>query len=429
VVVSGTFSIDSYSIVFRIGEDVFHSAMIPYKGAVIAPEAPVREGYTFTGWGEVPAEMPAEALEFKGEYVINSYKVVFKLDGNVIAENTLEYGAEIAVPEVAEKVGHSFSGFGIVPATMPASDLEFSGVYEVNSYSLIFKLNDNVVYLAQLPYGSEIVAPETPSAEGFTFSGWSEYPSTMPAEDVVVTGTFNVNVYKAVFSIDGEVVATLEVPYGEAVKAPEAEEKEGYTFSGWSEYPETMPAHDIEVSGSYAVNVYKAVFSIDGEVVSTLEVPFGEAVKAPEVPVKEGYTFSGWDGLPETMPAHDIAVSGNYEVNYYRLVVYINGEVYMEENIAYGDAVVVPDPEVEDDMKFDGWQEEIPATMPAHDVEIHGTVSQAPTVYVNGIYVGESVTVYTVDGVLVYKNMKTSDIKERLTPGVYIINGKKMAIR
>ena len=613
LVFTGAYDVNYYSVVFKLAEEVFHSVQLPYGAELAAPEAPAKEGYTFTGWdNEVPAAMPAADLEFKGDYTVNSYKLVFKLDSEVYAESTVEFGSEIAVPAVPDKKGHTFSGFGIVPAVMPASDLEFSGVYDVNNYSVIFKINDDVVYSAQLPYGSEIVAPEAPSSEGYTFSGWSEYPSVVPDEEVVVTGTYTtnvyravfkidgemfetlevpfrealkapeapekegytfsgwdevpetmpardieingsytVNVYKAVFSIDGEEVAVVEVPFGEAVKTPEVEEREGFTFSGWSEIPETMPAHDIEVSGayvanvykavfmidgvefktidvtfgdeieapeapekegytfsgwdeipetmpardieingSYTVNVYKAVFSIDGEEVAVVEVPFGEAVKAPEVeeregftfsgwseipetmpahdievsgayvanvykvvfmlagtefktievtfgaeieapeaPEKEGYTFEGWMELPETMPAHDLVVNGEYSVNHYRLIVYLNDEVYMNEEIAYGAEVVIPTPEVETGKKFDGWQEEVPATMPAHDVEIHGTVSDDGTVFVDGVYVGPEVTVYTMDGVLLYKNIRTSDIKERLTPGVYIINGKKMVVR
>ncbi|MDE6056746.1 MAG: InlB B-repeat-containing protein, partial [Muribaculaceae bacterium] len=253
--------------------------------------------------------------------------------------------------------------------------------------------------------------------------------ASVPDEEVDVTGTYTTNVYRAVFSIDGEEVAVVEVPFGEAVKAPEVEEREGFTFSGWSEIPETMPAHDIEVSGAYVANVYKAVFMLDGAEFKTIEVTFGAEIEAPEAPEKEGYTFEGWMELPETMPAHDLVVNGEYSVNHYRLIVYLNDEVYMDEEIAYGAEVVIPTPEVETGKKFDGWQEEVPATMPAHDVEIHGTVSDDGTVFVDGVYVGPEVTVYTMDGVLLYKNIRTSDIKERLTPGVYIINGKKMVVR
>ena len=46
-----------------------------------------------------------------------------------------------------------------------------------------------------------------------------------------------------------------------------------------------------------------------------------------------------------------------------------------------------------------------------------------------GISADMEVTVVTLDGTVLYKNVKASEIKERLTPGIYIVNGRKMAIR
>ncbi|MBO7046901.1 MAG: InlB B-repeat-containing protein [Prevotella sp.] len=39
-------------------------------------------------------------------------------------------------------------------------------------------------------YGATITPEAEPTKEGYTFSGWSEIPKTMPAKDVIVTGTF-----------------------------------------------------------------------------------------------------------------------------------------------------------------------------------------------------------------------------------------------
>ena len=57
--------------------------------------------------------------------------------------------------------------------------------------------------------------------------------------------------YKLTYIVDGEVYKTYDVEYGATI-TPEAEPtKEGYTFSGWSEIPETMPAHDVTVTGTF----------------------------------------------------------------------------------------------------------------------------------------------------------------------------------
>ena len=39
----------------------------------------------------------------------------------------------------------------------------------------------------------------------------------------------------------------------------------------------------------------------------------GETITPEEEPTKEGYTFSGWNEIPETMPAHNVIVTGTFE--------------------------------------------------------------------------------------------------------------------
>ena len=102
-----------------------------------------------------------------------------------------------------------------------------------------------------LEFGSEIIPEEEPTKEGYTFSGWSEIPETMPAEDVTVTGSFSINSYDLVYMVDGEEYKRVTLEFGSEIVPEEEPTKEGYTFSGWSEIPETMPAHDVEVTGSF----------------------------------------------------------------------------------------------------------------------------------------------------------------------------------
>jgi M6 family metalloprotease-like protein len=64
------------------------------------------------------------------------------------------------------------------------------------------------------------------------------------------------SLYKLTYLIDGEIYASYDIEYG-AMITPEAEPtKEDYTFSGWSEIPETMPAHDVTIYGSYTTGIY-----------------------------------------------------------------------------------------------------------------------------------------------------------------------------
>ena len=73
----------------------------------------------------------------------------------------------------------------------------------------------------------------------------------MPAQDVTVTGSFTVNRYAITYIVDGEVYATDSIEYGATITPIAEPVKEGYDFSGWSEVPETMPAQDVTVTGSF----------------------------------------------------------------------------------------------------------------------------------------------------------------------------------
>ena len=223
----------------------------------------------------------------------------------------------VATVDAQGKVTAVGSGFAIITATAnDGSGVSAScDVTVLGIYSITYMLDGVVYYYDELTQGAKIVLPKEPVKEGYTFSGWGEVPETMPAEDVVVEGTFVVNKYLVTFRIGDEVVAADSLEYGAVIVVPDAPAKEGYTFSGWGEVPETMPAEDVIVEGTYTVNVYKVYYYVGEELVHTAEVAYGEVI--PEYiyePTAEGDVFMGWIGETyETMPAHDVTYTANIE--------------------------------------------------------------------------------------------------------------------
>ena len=428
VEITGSYTAGTYEAVFKIGDEVIATIRADFGTVIDIPNAPEKEGYTFSGWGDVPATMPAKNIEITGSYIVNVYKAVFKIGDEILSIVEVPFGEPIVAPSVPDKEGYTFDGWFYLPEIMPGHDIEVVASYVVNIYKAIFKIGDEVISTIDVAYGEAIEAPVVPEKEGHTFSGWTNLPETMPAGDVEITGSYTAGAYEAVFKIGDDVIATVRADYGTAIEIPAAPEKEGYTFNGWADVPETMPAKDIEITGSYTVNVYKAVFKIDDEIISTIEVPYGESVKAPAAPKKDGYEFGGWFNLPETMPAYDVEINGYYVANRYRLTFYIDNEVYMTTELEFGAPIEVPNPVAPENMKFDGWTEEIPATMPDHDVEIHGTYSYLPSA-IDEIAADEDglVTIYNLNGVLLYKDAKPEEVS--LAPGLYIVNGKKILVK
>ena len=222
------------------------------------------------------------------------------------------------------------------------------------------------------------ITPVTaPTKVGYTFSGWSEIPKTMPDHDVTVTGTFTINSYKLIYKVDGEVVKSDDVEYGTTITPEENPTKEGYTFSGWSEIPETMPAHDVTITGTFSINSYKLIYTVDGQEYKSSTVQYGATITPETTPTKEGYTFSGWSDIPATMPAHDVTITGTFSVNSYKLTYMIDNEVYKNVTYEYG-ATITPEPTPEGNYATFEWTD-LPQTMPAHDVVVHATYTTGIT--------------------------------------------------
>ena len=80
-----------------------------------------------------------------------------------------------------------------------------------------------------------------------------------------------------------------------------------------------MPAHDVEINGSFTVNKYLLTYKVDGEVFKSDSVEYNSTLTPIAEPTKEGYTFSGWSEIPETMPAHDVTVTGTFTQTEYRV--------------------------------------------------------------------------------------------------------------
>ncbi len=278
-----------------------------------------------------------------------------------------------------------------------------------------------------MAFGATITPEAAPAKEGYTFSGWSDIPATMPAKNIIVTGTFTVNTYKLTYLVDGEVYKIVDMAFGATITPEAAPEKEGHTFSGWSDIPATMPAKDITVTGTFAINTYKLTYLVDGEVYKVVEYAFGATITPEAAPAKEGYTFSGWSDIPATMPAKDITVTGTFTVNTYKLTYLVDGEVYKVVDIAFGETITPEAAPEKDGYTFSGWSD-IPETMPAMDITVTGTFKIDTSI--NDILSSDrKVNVYNLNGRKLYEQKSLSEVLKQLPKGIYIINGQKIRVK
>ena len=272
------------------------------------------------------------------------YKLVYYVDDELYKTYKYEVGEAITPEEAPTKEGYSFSGWSDIPNTMPAKDVTVTGTFSVNKYKLVYKVDGEEYKSYDVEYGASITPEAEPTKEGYSFSGWSDIPNTMPAKDVTVTGTFTVNKYKLVYKVDGEEYKSYDVEYGASITPETEPTKEGYTFSGWSDIPNTMPAKNVTVTGTFTINKYTVSYVIDNEVFQEDKLEFGAKIIPPEAPKRDGFDFS-WGEYPETMPAKDIVITGTYVTGINGLIIssvlQYNGDYYTLNGLDANESVFV----------------------------------------------------------------------------------------
>ena len=372
-----TFNTDGGSEVTPITQD--------YQSAISAPAAPVREGYTFLGWNPaLPEKIPLNGLSVTAQWQINKHTLTYYVDNEVYKTmENIDYDTPITPEAEPSKDGYSFSGWSTIPSTMPDNNVSVTGNFSINQYTITFNTagGSEVTPITQ-DYQSAISAPADPVREGYTFLGWNPaLPDKMPLNGLSVTAQWQINKHVLTYYVDNEVYKTIEnIEYVTPITPESEPTKVGYSFSGWSTIPSTMPDNNVSVTGTFSINQYTITFNTDGgSEVTPITQDYQSVVSAPDDPIREGYTFLGWNpAMPDKMPLNGLSVTAQWQINEYTLTYYVDGEVYKSEKLEYNSPVTAEKDAEKEGYSFSGWNEEIPTVMPARDVTITGffTINQ-----------------------------------------------------
>ena len=361
-----------------------HNNILTLRGALFT-----RAGYTQVGWSTVDGGEKVygfedvytknEALTLYPVWNTNKYTITFDTNGgSEIAPITQDYGTQIAAPDNPTRKGYTFKGWDKeIPETMPAENITVKAQWEINQYTITFDTNggSEIAPITQ-DYGTQIAAPDNPTRKGYTFKGWDkEIPETMPAENITVKAQWEINQYTITFDTNGgSEIAPITQDYGTQIAAPDNPTRKGYTFKGWDkEIPETMPAENITVKAQWEINQYTITFDTNGgSEIAPITQDYGTQIAAPDNPTRKGYTFKGWDKeIPETMPAENITVKAQWEINQYTITFDTNGGSEIAPITQdYGTQIAAPDNPTRKGYTFKGWDKEIPETMPAENITI-----------------------------------------------------------
>ena len=377
VEITGAYTPIVYTVTWKIdGEQgTYKQTQATFGEAIATPEAPIeKEGYTFE-WRGIPETMPAdENLVITGYYVANSYTVTWTVNGVAFTTTTVNFGDAIIAPDYTAEAGYDFA-WDEIPATMPANDITINGTTTAKTYTVTWNVNGEKVGETTVKFGDAIADYAFDAPEGYEFSGWTDKPETMPASDITVNGTTTAKSYTVTWNVNGEKVGETTVKFGDAIADYEYAAPAGYTFSGWTDKPETMPASNITVNGTTTAKTYTVTWKVDGEVVGTTTETFGQPIADFNYDAPVGSTFSGWLDKPETMPDNEnLVINGTLRADIHTITWKVNGEVIATTNAVYGAEIADYDYTAPTGYTFSGWTDK-PATMPANNIEVNGTTT------------------------------------------------------
>ena len=245
---TASWTINAYSITWVIDGETYKTEENVEYGAAITAPVPTKTGYVFSGWAEqIPATMPDNALTFTGswnpaadtKYTVNIHTM--GTDGQYTVESKELTGTTESTVNAVYTVeeGFELGANSVTSGTVAADGSLVLDVY-LNRKTATITFNSNggsdVEAVTGL-YGAAVTVPAQPTRDGYTFGGWdAEIPSTIPAEDVTITASWNINSYTVKFlDADDNVFDSSELEYKSAIAAPAGEPtKAHYTFEGWS---------------------------------------------------------------------------------------------------------------------------------------------------------------------------------------------------
>ena len=282
---------------------------------------------------EPGGSVPSDVTELTVQWTAPTYAVTLNTNGGTINNGNVTgytYGVGATLPAADDMTytGHTFKGWydneNLTGSPVTAiggaetGNKEYWAKWEINQYTVTVKPeNGKADIIITQDYGTPITAP-TLTREGYTFKGWDkEIPETMPADNITVKAQWEINRYTIAFDTNGgSEITPITQDYGTKITAPDKPTRKGYTFKGWDkEIPETMPAGNITVKAQWEINQYTITFDTNGgSEIAPITQDYGTEITAPDNPTRKGYTFKGWDKeIPEAMPAENITITARWK--------------------------------------------------------------------------------------------------------------------
>ena len=224
--------------------------------------------------------------------------------------------------------GNSYEPGGSVPSDVT----ELTVQWTAPTYAVTLNTNGGTIKNGNVTgytygVGATLPAADDMTYTGHTFKGWYDNENLTGSPVTAIGGAetgnkeywakWEINQYTVTVKPEnGKADITITQDYGTPITTPDNPTRKGYTFKGWDkEIPETMPAENITVKAQWEINQYTITFDTNGgSEIAPITQDYGTEITAPDNPTRKGYTFKWWDKeIPETMPAENITITARWK--------------------------------------------------------------------------------------------------------------------
>jgi hypothetical protein len=269
--VSALFKIKSYQIKFYVNSELIREVTAEHFSSVTPPQAPEITGWNFVKWdletNNISGHMSVSAVYERQQFTVKYYDHL----GSVIKEEIVSYEGEVTPPQPpvkpnTQEFSYTFTGWSAL-SDIVKTNLDIYPEYQEtkNEYTYRFILAGEINALKELtvPYGTEIIAPATPTKDStaqyhFEFNGFANFTTGMTVtEDVTFVGSFNsiLRSYEVTYIVEGVTHSTETVNYGSPANPPTVTKDSTishvYVFSNW----------DVDLSNIIGTTVATAQFT------------------------------------------------------------------------------------------------------------------------------------------------------------------------
>ncbi len=178
----------THTVTFRDWDGTVDTVTVTEGQSAPLPANPSREGHTFVGWDSNLTNIK-DSIEVTARYIANTYSVIFvDWVKQTISIESYTHGEVIIVPEPQSVYGYDFSGWdGLGEEVIATQNLILTASYDAKDYTVKFYDYDgNVLSEQTVEYGDSAEIPDAIEEEGYVFLGW-DYDGNLLEVDGNVT--------------------------------------------------------------------------------------------------------------------------------------------------------------------------------------------------------------------------------------------------